>query len=139
MIDLEWNDPQMKELENFYNILGQDAFYKSHYDLAEISTTLGFSVQNWRDFLTDPRVMDYATQELKLLKQFELNKMLKDMSKNAKSVGTAQNITAMMKSLGENGVQDGPAIIYAYIPLTDKEIQSPQVRVLTEDPFRREV
>lgn len=136
MIELTWDNPVMAELESFYNQLGKDAFYKSHYDLAAISP---FSAGQWREFLTDPRVMDYASQELKLLKQFELNKMLQDMSKNSKSVGTAQNIQALMKSMGEAGVQDGPAIIYAYIPLNEKELQAPNVRVMTEDPFRRDL
>lgn len=140
MIEIIWTEPLMNELAAFFSEREPKSFYYTHYELAKLDGAPSHNPQDWKNFLTNPEVADYITQELRLLQQAEMRKMLQDISKNAKSVGTAQNLTALMKVMGaDGGDKEGPAIIYTYVPLTEQELNAPNVRVLDSDPFRREV
>jgi hypothetical protein len=136
MLDINWgNNTRMQEMQNQFNSIGQDALYMSHYELAKESS---FNATDWKDFITEPHVADYITQELRILKQVELSKVLKNISSNAKSVGTAQLLSALTRALEGEQVKSGPAFIYCYIPLTQNEMAAPNVRILPNDPFRRD-
>lgn len=135
MIDLTWTNPKMKELQDIYNANLPKTLYLNHY---ELSATLGNSAIEWREFMLDPRVNDYIQQELRILKLSEMQKLVKDISTKSKSVGTAQMLTALSKSLDGEKQQEGPAFIYMYVPLNEREQQADNVIELDEDPFRRE-
>lgn len=139
MIEYNWPDDLTAALAEFFDAREPKAFYLTHYELAKLEGAPSNNAQDWKEFLTIPAVSDYINQELRLLQQAEMRKMLQDISKNAKSVGTAQNLTALMKVMGAEGTKEGPAFIYCYVPLNDQEQQAPNVKVLPEDPFRREV
>lgn len=134
MMDIGWkdNEERFKELEEAFNAIGPDVIFMSHYDL---SITTGISANEWREFLVEPRVSDWIHAELTLYRQAELRKMTKNISKNSKSVGTAQTINALNTMLKSDKVKEGPIFIYTYVPLTTKEQAAPHVRWLDEDPF----
>jgi hypothetical protein len=135
MLDLKWNSDNAKKMQEFFNSLGKDAFYKNHYDFAEITN---FSSSQWKEFLTDPQVHDYIRQELALLSQSALQKLTRDVEKNAKSPGTAQTMQAMMKLLdAERGIKEGPVFVYCYIPLNEQEQHADNIRIRKSDPFIR--
>ena len=139
MIDIDWHDETLQAIHTFFSEREPKSFYYTHYELAKLDGSPSHNPQDWKNFLIDPRVSDYITQEIRLLQQSEMRKILQDISKNSKSVGTAQNLTALMKFMGNDGTKEGPAIIYTYVPLNDQEQQAPNVRMLDHDPFRREV
>lgn len=135
MLDLQWNDDRMQGMQDAFNAIAQDALYMSHYDLAKESD---YSADEWKTFITEPHVADYIMQELRILKHTELSKVLRNISGNAKSVGTAQLLSALTKALETEKTKDGPVFIYTYIPLTLNELAAPNVQILDRDPFRRE-
>ncbi len=136
MLDFEWEGhPEMQQMQELFNSLEAEALYMSHYDLAK---KLGGTATDWKDFITEPHVADYITQELRILKQTELSKVLKNISSNARSVGTAQLLSALTKALDGERTKSGPAFVYCYIPLTPNEMAAPNVQVLQSDPFRRD-
>ena len=139
MLNLDWDTSLMESLQDFFNIMEPKSLYLTHYELSKLEDSPSHKAQDWKIFLTDPRVSDYVSEELRLLQQGEMRKMLQDISKNQKSVGTAQNLTALMKYIGSSGSKEGPAFIYTYVPLTSEEAYAPNVQQLTDDPFRREV
>ena len=135
MLDIEWNDEQMQAMQDEFNLLEPESFYMSHYELAKKTE---FDAASWKTFLTIPAVADYVTQELRILQQTEMRKLLKDISSNAKSVGTAQLLTALTKTLESTAPKDGPIFIYTYVPPNQKEIKSGNVKIARCDPFRSE-
>ena len=140
MIEITWDNELMQELSDFFSMYEPKSFFFTHYELAKLDGTPSDSPQIWKDFLTTPEVSDYINKELRLLQQAEMRKMLQDISKNAKSVGTAQNLTALLKVMdSDSGNKDGPAFIYTYVPLNSEEVHAPNVNQLDHDPFRREL
>ena len=67
-----------------------------------------------------------------------MRKLLKDISSNSRSVGTAQMLTALNKMLETTNTKEGPIFIYTYVPPNIKESNSGNVRILKKDPFRKE-
>jgi len=133
MIELQWNDEGLDELQEYFNLGLPGTLYLSHYDLARDS---GFPAALWKKFLTNPQVADYITQELQLLKRTEFQKVLKDISTKSRSVGTAQLLNALDKALANESTKDGPAFVYCYVPLHEDEQHAPNVIKLNEDPFK---
>lgn len=118
---------------DFFNTLGKDAFVKSHWDLALISD---FSVDDWREFLTDPTVVRYIKDEMQAMSDVEARKIVANISTNAKSTGTAQTLMALGKTQGTNNQKGGPVFIYMAVPLNEREQHAPNVQALDADPFR---
>lgn len=127
MLNLTWSNDKGQKMQDLYNTFGEEAFYLTHYELAE---NLGeFSAEEWKNFLTDPRVSDYVTSELRLIQRSELTKILKDVSRpqNARSVGIAQIISALSKTLDASVKKEGPVFIVMATPLTEEERKAPNV------------
>ena len=133
MIEAVWDNPEMMACRDYFNMNLPDNFYLSHYELADQSTFPAFW---WKNFLTDPYVSDYVVQELRMLKQFEIQKILKDISGKSRSVGVAQTLGALMKNSESDNKKKGPAFIYGYIPINAKEAQAANVHTLEYDPFK---
>ncbi len=130
MVNITSVDP--KKLED-YNSLGQEAFFKNHYDLSDLfdGTPL-----EWKEFLSDPELSDYIVTELNLIHQSEMRKLLRGISNKSSSVGTAQMVTALSKAIESGTIKEGPAYIYSYVPLTPHESHGNNTRILTEDIFQ---
>lgn len=137
MLNVEWTSEQalFAEMQDTFNSLEPDSFYMSHYELERKTE---YTAADWKTFLTIPAVADYVTQELRMLQQTEMRKLLKDISSNSRSVGTAQMLTALNKMLETTNTKEGPVFIYTYVPPNIKESNSGNVRILKKDPFRKE-
>lgn len=108
----------------------------SHFDLA--NQTKIDRIDPWIEFLKDPRVSDKINEELKLFREAQQRKLIKRATQHDKSVGTAQMINALGKSIEDtNGKSDGPVFIYSYVPLNDSEEKVPTTRKLRKDIFEQ--
>lgn len=132
-----------KDLENkklltecnieFNKLSAKDAIFYSHYELAEHTD---ISAESWKKFLTNHLVSSWLSEEVELIKLNQYNKMIQRATTNDKSVGTAQMINALDKSLNkENNGPEGPAFIYCYVPLAKNQKDSDNIIELKEDIF----
>lgn len=117
-----------------YKRLGETAFAMNHYDLAK--TTDVHDAETWKIFLMEPKVADWIQEELSILQNSELNKLLANISKS-RSVGQAQLINALTKL--KDGVlqKDGPVFVYMYVPLDAQQEHADNIVKLDADPFLR--
>jgi len=134
-MDLEWKagEQDLKNLQDAFNELGNDALFMSHYELESRTT---YTAAEWRRFLTNPAVSDWLNEEHQLLRQTELKKMTRNISQNAKSVGTSQMLAALQKTLDTGSAREGPIFVYGYIPLNPDEEKAPNATKVPSDPFR---
>lgn len=115
-MNIEFNDPTFQEMQELFNALNpQEAIFMSHYQLAEAT---GIPANQWKDFLTHPAVSIWMSQEINLFKEYQLKQMIRSATDNEKSVGAAQMINSLTKTLNESQVKTGPHIIYTHVPLT---------------------
>lgn len=126
-------DQAFKEMNKLYLSLGQTGLYLSHYDLNEKFPD--FPTQLWREFLTEPEVQRYRTNELSLLNEVELNKLMKDAGTKGGQVGVAQLVNALAKVNSDKPAKDGPIFIYAYIPPNENQKQATDFVEFLKDPF----
>lgn len=104
-----------------------------HYDLAQVTTVKDPAV--WREFLMEPDIQQWKQEELSVINDAELQKLLTDINES-NSVGKAQIINALQKVLdGKKDEKKGPAFIYCYVPLNDQQEQADNVIKLKDDPF----
>jgi hypothetical protein len=134
VLNFEWPSTAERHMQEEYNKLGSDALYMSHYELAQ-KTDVHDPIA-WRQFMLDPRVYDYAEQELRILRRTELRKLLKNVN-SSRSVGQAQLINALQKLEDAESITEGPVFVYCYIPLAPREAGNDNVLTLQNDPFRR--
>lgn len=133
IMNLKFNDNEieLKQLQEVFNELGEDALYFSHYDLANNTE---FSAADWKMFLTDPRVQEFLELELNLAQQTAVRKMMRDIDQS-KSTGQAQLLNTLVNQSNQNKKKDGPIFIYTYIPLNKEEEHAPNVQIAESDPF----
>jgi len=134
MIETTWADPHYLDLQEYFNSHLPKVLTMNHYDLAKES---GWPAHEWKFFLTEPHVADFLRTEQALLNQFEMSKLTNNISTTAKSVGVAQNINALQKTMGETRVKEGPYFVYTYVPLTEREQTAENIVILDKDPFRK--
>lgn len=104
----------------------------NHYDLV-VATGYG-TPDLWKKFLLDTDTIQYIQEEMKLIQEAELKKMIIGAG-SSRSVGQAQLINSLAK-LNENKTgKDGPIFIYTYIPLSSEQKQADNVTILNHDPF----
>lgn len=124
---------KLMDLQAAWNTLGADALYMSHYELAE---NTNYSVLDWREFLTNPDVVDWINKETMLIQQSKLRLLMKDIDGNTKSTGLPQLInTLVTQTEKKDPSKDGPAFIYCFVPLNEQEEGAPNVRIETNNPF----
>lgn len=112
-------------LQEAWNTLDPEkAITYSHYDLAKETD---FSEEDWKVFLSDGRVAKYLETEVELFKQAQMRKLIARATTNDKSVGTAQMLNAIGKSMEDDQVESN-FFIYSHVPLTMNEIHAPMVR-----------
>ena len=115
---------QYKQCWKEFTKLGEEGLYLSHYQLAAITNINDILV--WKDFLMDPRTVDYVTSEMNIIRTAAINAMV-SKAPNSNSVGQSQLINALQK-LDEKAVKkEGPAFIYCYVPLNKEQKQAPNI------------
>jgi len=136
MLNVSFQNAKHNAMMKIFNDLGEEAFYLTHYDLAR--KNLGFSIEDWREFLRFQAVSDYINEEVNSLLDTATRKILKSVDSAKGQVGTAQLLTALNKLQSNNPDKSGPIFIYTYVPLTKEEEQALNIVKLTSDPFLKE-
>lgn len=115
---------QFNECKRQFTELGEKALYLNHYQLA-METRIKDAIV-WKIFLTDPRIADYISSEMSLIRNASINEII-HKAPNSKSVGQAQLINALVK-IDENAAnKNGPVFIYTYVPLNNEQKYAPNV------------
>ena len=136
-MNIQFNDPRMILCQQEYNKLDpEQRLSMSHFDLA--ANTPIDDTEPWIEFLKDPRVADKINEELSIYKEAQQRKLIQRATTHDKSVGTAQMINALGKSLETEQTKTGTIMIYSYVPMNAKEAQSPNATRNTTDIFERD-
>ncbi len=119
IMDIKFNDNEkdFKELQDAFNLIGEEALYMNHYELAEKS---GDSPIAWKHFLMDPRVTAFTAEELDMLKKSKVAVMLRSADTN-KVTGQAQLLNTLLNQTRQSDKKEGPVFIYTQIPLNAQE------------------
>ena len=136
-MNIDWRPEETKfiEMEKLFLELGKRAISMNHYDFAEMTRGKGFTDKDWREFLSDARVVEYINKEFEAIKSAELRKIVTDIN-SSKSVGQAQIINSLAKMLeSKDTANEGPVFIYSYVPLSEEQKNADNVEVLDHDPF----
>lgn len=115
---------QYDECRRQFTELGERALYMNHYQLAAETNVRDAIV--WKMFLTDPRIADYISSEMNLIRNASINEII-HKAPNSKSVGQAQLINALVKIDEAALNKTGPVFIYSYVPLNDEQKFAPNV------------
>ena len=96
------------------------------YDQYELAEITDIDASEWSKFLRNGKVQKYIDTEVELFKQAQMRKLIGRATTNDKSVGTAQMLNAIGKTL-EDEQQETNFFIYSYVPLTPNECAAPNV------------
>lgn len=118
--------------EVFNNMDPEEAVYMNHYELASNSA---ITSEVWKKFVTHPEVSEWLMEEVELMKRSQYNKMIQNANNANRSVGAAQMINALDKSLNKQVTADGPAFIYTYVPVATNQRNAGNQRTEDEDIF----
>lgn len=124
---------QFEECKKQFTELGERALYLNHYQLAAETHIRDAII--WKTFLTDPRIADYISSEMNLIRNASINEII-HKAPNSKSVGQAQLINALVK-IDEMAVnKNGPVFIYSYVPLNEEQKFAPNVALVESDQVK---
>jgi len=113
------NNRELADLQELFNTINsEEVIFMNHYQLSQAT---GVPADRWKEFLMHPAVSIWISQELQLFKEYQLKQMIRNATDNEKSVGAAQMINSLTKTLNEGQVKTGPTIIYTYVPLTEAQ------------------
>lgn len=131
-MNFEFENKELRQCLVVFNSLPpEERLFMTHYELAQTTRIKDSTI--WKEFLLDTRVSDWINQELALFKSAQLRKLVKDATKNDRSVGAAQMLNALNKTLENESIKDGPVFIYSYVPLNKRELNAPNARILGGD------
>lgn len=118
-------NPNEEDMIRLYKIFEEidpeEALFMNHYQL---SKETGIHSQEWKKFLTHPKVAAYFESELIMYQQHQLRMMVRSASDDKRAVGAAQMINALAK-LDTTKEKTGNIIIYTHVPLTDAQQSAP--------------
>lgn len=117
---------QLEECWKIFTALKNDGLYLSHYQLAELTPIKDALI--WKEFLMDPKTVDYVSTEMNLIRTAAINKMIAE-APNSRSVGQSQLINALQKLDEKATHKEGPIFIYCYVPLNEDQKKAPNVRI----------
>ena len=130
-MDIQFEDKGMQELQEMFNAHDPEtAIFMSHYQLANAT---GVEAARWKDFLLHPAVATWIKQEIELFKQHQLKQMIRTATDNDRSVGAAQMINSLTKTLDQGTMKDGPVIIYTHVPMTEAQKKGTTVQTIELD------
>ncbi len=121
---------QFEECWNIFTALGETGLYMNHYQLSEC-TNINDPIQ-WKMFLTDPKVVDYISTEMNIIRTAAINDMV-HKAPDSNSVGQSQLINALGKLDEKSTKKEGPVFIYSYVPLNDEQKYAPNVRTVNAE------
>lgn len=121
---------QFEECKAQFIQLGEHALYLNHYQLAT-ETRIKDPIL-WKAFLTDPRIADYVSSEMNLIRTASINEII-HKAPNSKSVGQAQLINALVKIEEASANKTGPVFIYSYVPLNAEQAYAPNTQTLEQN------
>lgn len=127
---------QFEECRAQFVQLGERGLYLNHYQLAQDTRIKDPIV--WKMFLTDPRIADYVSSEMNLIRNASINEIVHN-APYSKSVGQAQLINALVKIDEAASNKTGPVFIYSYVPLNYEQKFAPNVQLLADDEEEDEV
>ncbi len=104
----------------------------SHYDLASVYKET--TSDDWKEFLMDTGVQDWIKQEVSMIQDSELKKLLKGVS-SSKSIGQAQLMNTLAKLSETKETKEGPVFIYTYVPLNSNEKKASDTHDAGRDVF----
>lgn len=106
----------------------------NHFELYQLSGRL-HTVQDWKNFLMEPRLQNYFNDEQDLLVRNKISKLLSGIGDN-NSTAQAQGLRDLMNQQKEkeNSRNDETKFIYTFIPLSEQEEQNPNVNILQSIP-----
>ena len=119
---------QFNECKKQFTELGEKALYLNHYQLA-VETHIKDAII-WKIFLTDPRIADYISSEMNLIRNASINEII-HKAPNSKSVGQAQFINALVKIDEAAANKTGPVFIYSYVPLNEEQKYAPNIALMS--------
>lgn len=128
-IDFKESEKEFIACQEQFNAIGEEALYMSHYELAERA---GDSPIIWKQFVTEPRVAAIINEELSLIKQSKVAKMLSTVDID-KSVGKAQLLNTLLNQTKKDDKKEGPVFIYTQIPLNEQERGAANVKPFEDD------
>ena len=123
-MNINFKDEVMMVCQEEWNKLDpEERIQMSHYDLAKLTAIDSSDV--WLEFLKDPQVSDQLNAELMLFKEAQQRKLIAKANVNDKSVGTAQLLGALDKTMSNNNGKTKNALFQKYsgrIPIHFKPI-----------------
>ena len=133
-MNFEWEDQEMLACQEMFNQLDpEDRIVMSHYELARATEQKDSAV--WKQFITEPRVAQWIDSEMTIFKESQMKKVIGSASEYGRSVGAAQMITALNKTMDNTKRKDGPVFIYSYVPLSNREQGVANTEQLGRDIF----
>jgi hypothetical protein len=136
-MNFTWDDSALRGCMVAFNDLPPEKrLFMSQYEFAEASK---IDANKWREFLSDPRVVDWIQQELSVFVQAQQRKLIKEAANsNSRSVGAAQMLTALNKTKEVTDNKEGAMFIYTYVPPNVREQNAPNLVAETHDIFYKE-
>jgi hypothetical protein len=132
-LNFDEKDWLLAEMQEEWNKV-EDAFYKTHYDLARETK---YDSQSWKKFLTHPMVADFIQSEMILIQQAKYRGLLKDLDSNARSTGLPQLLNALAGQVEKTNKSDeGPIFIYMHVPLNEQEEHAPNAFTADSDAIK---
>ena len=125
---------QIEKCKKIFMQLGEDALYKSHYDLAAETTIK--DPQIWKSFLIEPSIADYIASEMNLIRTATMNRMIANAG-DSNSVGQSQLLNTLNKIDEKEQIKSGPTFIYCYVPLNNKQKHAPNVRIANAEGLEK--
>lgn len=131
IMDIEFKDNEelYKELEDLFNGIGSEALFLTHYELAERTAT---SPIDWKNFLMDPRVNAFISEEMEMLKRSKVAIMLNQVDTN-KNTGQSQLLNTLLNQTKAQEIKEGPVFIYTQVPLNAEEQHAENVVIINAD------
>jgi hypothetical protein len=130
-MNIQFEDNEMQELQDLFNAQDpEEAIFMSHYQLAQAT---GKSAQAWKEFMLHPAVSNWIKQEIELFKQHQLKQMIRTATDNDRSVGAAQMINSLAKTLDDGTNKTGPIIVYTYVPMTEAQKEGTTIQTIELD------
>ena len=135
-MNIQFDDEQMMMCQEAWNELDpEERIQMSHYDLAK--NTYIDSTEIWMEFMSEPAVQEQLSRELLLYKEAQQRKLIAKANVNDKSMGTAQLINALDKTMTGESKKVGDIIIYSYVPMNMREAEAPNVTAEVTGVFSR--